>query len=352
MELRAEHLLSHNKWAVAYHSDGDGFGAINIVLNHMGHADLRLYSIDNAKRDFSDKQYKRLMDDIDDGCHVLYLDLSPSNMEQIDEILSKTTLLYIDHHQMTEEFSERQDRFHAHNPRLYDPDRREAYAAGLQVYHLFGSQPKDLPFLFLSMFGDAKFDDWPEFHDKLYSHQLFLAAMADAISLVGLTKPTGAYNPERTDRLFEEAIFAMRSAYEKSGESGLVEAFACTEISRLSEALQASLEKHYVEVKESILNKERLVCIDNEEYVLSPILLKQAYKDLAFQGPYVIYQNDPITKLVNYAVMSKDSDYDCAQVIRDNPYVAGGGHTDRAGCTGKSVDLKEALQFFASRMQE
>lgn len=346
MECNASILREHNRFSIAYHPDGDGYGTINIFLNNLPEADVRLYSVDNSRRDFNETQYAALQEDIAQGFCVLYLDLTPSNIEQLEEILGQTRLFYIDHHQMIPAFKTLFDRVYAHNPRLYDPERSELYAAGLQVYHLFGHQQADLPYLLISLYGDAKFDSWPEFHEVLKPHQAALSEMANALSIVGLTKPLGPYRPERTDALFEEVITKTRAAYAQSDTQGLLDAFHATRLYEEFFKLEKKIASYAGQVEAQIHAQERLIHIQDDDYALCAMLLKDAYNKLDFTGPYILYQEDAETDTVSYAVMAKNSAYDCAGTIRESPHVTGGGHTDRAGATGPRAALDQALDFF------
>jgi len=352
MELKASTLKEGKRFSVAYHPDGDGYGAVNIFMNHLPDATFRLYSVDNAKRDFTQKQFDAILQDIKEDFWVVYLDLSPSNPVQLEELCQKTKFFYIDHHQIHPDFEKLFDKVQAHNPRIYDTENANAYAAGLQVYHLFDNHQADLPYLFVSLFGDAKFSHWPEFKDQLSAQQDKLAKMADAISYVGLTQQVGPYAPERTDALFNEVIEKTRAAYEQTQGSqeektdALLAAFEQTKIYQQYQVLSQKIQVGYQVVKEQIEKQNRLIEISDDQYMLSAILLKEAYKELDFEGPYIIYQVDELSNKVLYAAMAKNSDYDCAGTIRQSPYLAGGGHTDRAGATGPAEQLKQALEFF------
>lgn len=351
MELKASHFAEHHKFSVAYHPDGDGFGTVNILLNHCPHADIRLYSVDNSRRDFSPEQYEQLKEDMAAGAWVVYLDLTPSNFEQLEDILSQSRLLYLDHHQIRDGFKAMFDRVPAHNPRLYDPENAELYAAGLQIYHLFNQDamnPDDLPYLFVSLFGDAKFQDWSEFHEQLVPQQAALAKMADALSMVGLTKPLGPYRPENTDTLFNEVIASSRNALAEGDVDTLLASFQETALAKRYHQLQQRIDTAGERVRSEIEAGNSFIHVEDDTYSLVAILLKEAYKTLDFENYHILYQIDQETDTVHYAVMSKGVDYDCAGTISKSPYVTGGGHTDRAGATGPLSELEKALDFFRS----
>ncbi|HAA54747.1 MAG TPA: hypothetical protein DCE42_08310 [Myxococcales bacterium] len=352
MQLTADKLKEHDKYAIAYHPDGDGYGTINILLNHIPNAQTRLYSVDNSMRDFCPSQYTQLKEDIANGYRVIYLDLTPSNIPQLKEINGATTLLYLDHHQIPPGFMEMfEEGVHHHNPRVYDPDNAELYAAGLQIFNLFGQAPKDHPYLLISLFGDAKFDSWPDFQEAEKEHQSRLAEMANALSIVGLTKPLGPYNPQRTDDLFDDVIQRTRAAYEENKTAGLLAAFEESRLHSEYIVLKKQIELYATQVKRDIEAQTRLIEIDDTNHALVAMLLKDAYNKLDFSGPYVLYQKDEKADLVHYAVMSKHSTYNCAGVIRSSPFVTGGGHTDRAGCTSSLTELTNALNYFLQEME-
>ncbi|MCB9641114.1 MAG: hypothetical protein H6727_19610 [Myxococcales bacterium] len=341
--LTSQHFDPQGNYAIAYHPDADGFGSLALLRLALPDAHFLLFSIDSPQRDLEEAQMQRLRGALACGHTAIFLDHTPANPAQIQEITQHTTF-YIDHHAMPTDFLNFLPQITAHHPQLVDPQNIDAYAAGMQVFQIF-QEPKDgLPLVLISLFGDNKTQYWEQqLALKEIPHAEELQQLALQLNIAGLSRPCGGYQPHRTDALFEEAFDRCMRAFQTHHTQGLLQAFSHTQLAARAKQLQQKIEAQKPIVAEHLQQQKRYIPILDEHDILPPILLKWAFQELDFQGPFLLYQVDPITQEVHLAFMQKHSDFHCAQAIQQSPLVRGGGHYNRAGAVGDANQLQEIL---------
>lgn len=347
LPLSSESFPQNGNFAVAYHPDADGFGALALLVRSLPQAHFAIFSVDGPNRDLDPSQFHRMLGMLQHGYLPIFLDHTPASSVQLQEIIRLQTPLYIDHHAMPASFQVFLPQIHAHHPFLFDPTRSDTYAAGLQAFQIFGQPSSELPFVLLSLLGDNKLHHWPMLQSLQPELLEPLRTLALDINIAGLTRSCGGYQPHRTDALFEEAFFKCLSAFRFGGFLAFISAFSSTMLAKRAEQLRNKIDEHKQIVSQAIFNQQRHLRIDDPSDILPPILLKWAFQEIDFSGPFLFYQVDSLSHQVHFALMQKHSSFHCAHAIQTHPLLQGGGHFDRAGAVGLEDDLPSILQSFS-----
>ncbi len=347
LPLRSEHFPQHGNFAVAYHPDADGFGALALLVRALPQAHFVIFSVDGPNRDLDPSQFQRMLGMLQGGYLPVFLDHTPASSLQMQEIIRLQTPLYIDHHAMPDSFQAFLPQIRTHHPVFFDPARHDAYATGLQAFQIFGEHSSELPFVLLSLLGDNKLHGWPLLRTLCPELIEPLQELAFEINLAGLTRPCGGYQPHLTDALFEEAFFKCLSAFREGGFQAFIRMFSSTLLAKRARQLRNKIDQQKQFVYQSILQKQRHIRIDDPCDILPPVLLKWAFQEFDFSGPFLFFQVDSLAHQVHFALMQKHSSFHCAHAIQSHPLLKGGGHFDRAGAVGLEDDLPAILQSFS-----
>ncbi len=351
LSLSSADFPQDGNFAVAYHPDADGFGALALLVRSLPRAHFALFSVDGPNRDLDDAQFQRMLGMLQVGYLPVFLDHTPASPLQMQEIIRLQTPLYIDHHAMPSSFQAFLSCIRAHHPSLLDPQNSDAYAAGLQVFQIFTPPPSELPFVLLSLLGDNKLQSWSEFQSINSEMIEPLREISFHMNIAGLTRPCGGYQPHRTDALFEEAFFKCLSAFQRAGFPAFIEAFSRTLLAKRAQQLKEKIDTQKAFLRQAIQHQQRHICIDDPHDILPPVLLKWAFQEIEFSGPFLLYQIDPLAHQVHFALMQKHSSFHCAHAIQHHPLLQGGGHSDRAGAVGLEEDLSSILHSFSFEHQ-
>lgn len=317
-------LRDAQRLILAPHPDADGLSAAALLVSGFRILDRRwtLMPINTPSRSFTREdleELRRTKPDI-----ICYLDLSPGNLEQVDELKKMASLVVVDHHRPNPELLERM--LLGVNP---EPDIHSSaggYPTAKLVYDLLGAGARaDLALV--GVVGDRTTESWRTFTKQFSEEEITLAQrVALRLSLIGPATRIDIREPRA------QVVKRQRSLFSYLAHAKTLAAFMTSveatrplkdTFEQLEEGIAASAGKAQIAIESGVEFVHVPIKPTTPWSVISGVLSRL---ELVAPGQTIVL-TEPQYRGVEMRVMTNDPDVDVIELLKG----FGGGHANLGG---------------------